>query len=126
MTEEYGFEILAKNLKELRKRQGLTQAELARELNISRSCLANYESCKRRPHTEMIRYIAEYFGMDTASLVDRIPVAYAEMPNGKDAHYAQSMTGERLDISGISPAAKIALMEFYQYLIDKARKAENE
>lgn len=41
---EKEFEIFAKRLKELRSVEGLTQAKLAKRLNVSRSCLANYES----------------------------------------------------------------------------------
>lgn len=65
---EKEFEIFAKRLKELRSVEGLTQAKLAKRLNVSRSCLANYESHKRKPDEEMVRTIANYFGVSEAYL----------------------------------------------------------
>ncbi|MDF2884955.1 MAG: family transcriptional regulator [Clostridiaceae bacterium] len=45
----------------LRKERGLTQEELADELNISRSEYAHYESGKRKPTVEIMIIIADYY-----------------------------------------------------------------
>lgn len=45
----------------LRKKRGLTQFELAKLLNISKSALGMYETDKREPNFETLIQIADYF-----------------------------------------------------------------
>lgn len=45
-------------LKEIRKKAGFTQKELAENTEISRSTIANYESGKREPDIENLCIIA--------------------------------------------------------------------
>lgn len=45
----------------LRKKKRLTQLELAKRLNISKSTLGMYEINKREPNFEMLIQLAEYF-----------------------------------------------------------------
>ena len=45
---------IAKRLKELREKHNLTQEELAKELNVSRTTISNYENGSRSPDIEMI------------------------------------------------------------------------
>ena len=51
-------------LLELRNEIGLTQAELARRLDISRSTLGMYETGKREPDIESLERIADFFNVD--------------------------------------------------------------
>lgn len=53
----------------LRKRKGLTQAELAAALNISQSTVTMYERGKRKPTLEDAEAIADYFNVDMNTLV---------------------------------------------------------
>lgn len=66
-------------LKDLRKKEGLSQAELAEILGISKSAVGMYEQSKRSPHSDdLLKKIAGHFGVtidylkgyspDTASL----------------------------------------------------------
>lgn len=50
-------------LKYLRKREGISQAELALRLNISPSAIGNYESGTRMPTTEIEEALADYFNV---------------------------------------------------------------
>jgi len=51
-------------LKELRKREGLTQEQLAKILGVSKSTVGMYEQSQRRPHSdELLMRIAGYFGV---------------------------------------------------------------
>ena len=61
------METFAKKLSELRKQKGLSQEELATDLNISQSSVSNYESGVTKPDTDILQKIAEYF---------KVPVAY--------------------------------------------------
>lgn len=58
----------ASNLVWLRKKRGLSQEELARNLDISRSTLANYEQGTRFPDKDIEERIAKYFGVTLDTL----------------------------------------------------------
>lgn len=58
----------ANMLKYLRERDGYTQEELAKRLNISRSALANYEQGRRTPNHELEETIADLFNVDLNTL----------------------------------------------------------
>ena len=61
------METFAKKFSELRKQKGLSQEELATDLNISQSSVSNYESGVTKPDTDILQKIAEYF---------KVPIAY--------------------------------------------------
>lgn len=119
MTEN---EYFAKRLSELRKAASLTQVELARRLNVSRSCLANYESCRRYPNFGILQLVAEYFDVSINYLVGKEDLdSFSEKTKRQNFELSRILTEKsNLDISGVSPAAKIALIEFYQYLSEKS------
>ncbi len=54
-----------KTLAELRKKAGLSQAELAIELDISSSSIAMYEIGARTPPLKKAQRIARFFGVQT-------------------------------------------------------------
>ncbi len=127
MTEKE-IEIFAKRLKELRIVEGLTQEKLAKKLNISRSCLANYESCKRKPNEDIVSSIANYFGVNEGYLTGNKLTFF---PIGDDKEFDVDLSDVlssdgQLDISGISPTAKIALIEFYNYLMSRVQNEHDE
>lgn len=50
------------NLKKLRESKGLTQRDLANEMQIAKTTLCYYEQGKISPSVEMITKLADYFG----------------------------------------------------------------
>lgn len=64
----------AKRLKELRVSRGLTQDDLARELNLVKSSISMYENGKRKPSFEVLEAIADYFNVNMATLYSSAPV----------------------------------------------------
>ena len=62
---------LGKNLKALRLRQHLTQAELAEKLGISRVNYTRYETGAVRPDYETIILIADFYDVSLDELFDR-------------------------------------------------------
>lgn len=56
-------------LKELRKGLGLTQAELAEKLNISKSAIVQYEGDKRKPNLKALNSIEDFFGVGSNYLM---------------------------------------------------------
>ena len=62
---------LGKRLKALREREGLTQVELAKKLNISNTTLSQYESSTRVPSDDIKILIADYFKINLDYLLGR-------------------------------------------------------
>lgn len=60
-----------KVLKSLRTTQGLTQDELAKALEISRSAIGMYERGDREPDYETLETIADYFNVSIDYLLGR-------------------------------------------------------
>lgn len=58
-------------LKELRYEKGLSQLDLAKDLNISRSSLCNYELGRREPSLEVLELISDYFNVDMDYLLGK-------------------------------------------------------
>ncbi|EAG5608868.1 XRE family transcriptional regulator, partial [Listeria monocytogenes] len=50
-------------LRSLRENKNLTQQKVADDLNIKRENLSNYERNKREPDYEMLKKLAEYYGV---------------------------------------------------------------
>lgn len=58
-------------LKELRSKNGITQAELAAILKTAKSTISMYEQGKREPSFETLEAIADYFNVDMDYLMGR-------------------------------------------------------
>ena len=54
------------NLKKLRQDNNLTQEELAKKINTSRSNIANYENDKNMPSVDILEKISKIFNWRTA------------------------------------------------------------
>jgi len=52
-------EVLATNLKEYRRKLGMTQEELAEKANVSTHYIAMIETCKKYPKPDMLEHIAK-------------------------------------------------------------------
>jgi transcriptional regulator with XRE-family HTH domain len=51
-------EVLAKNLKETRRKRGFTQEQLAEKANVSTHYIAMIETCKTFPKPEMLEHLS--------------------------------------------------------------------
>src|SRR6188474_358945 len=81
--------MLCTNLKYLRKRLGITQAQLAEKLNIKRSLIGAYEEGRAEPKLSTLVSIARLFGISLDSLITQdhsqiIPVVAQEEPNSQE------------------------------------------
>ena len=61
-------EILATNLKENRRKLGLTQDELAEKAGVSTHYIAMIETCKKYPKPDMLEQIAKTLGIEPYKL----------------------------------------------------------
>lgn len=60
-------------LKSLRLQNKMTQEELSRKLNMSKSAISMYESGVRKPNFETLETIADIFNVDINTLMDKKP-----------------------------------------------------
>ena len=58
-------------VKELRKKKGIQQKELALEIGVSRPTVSEWESNKKDPSGERLKRLAEYFGVDELVILGR-------------------------------------------------------
>jgi len=63
--------MLGERLAQLRKERDLTQEQLAKIFNMSRSTYAQYEVDRRHPDYNTLKMIAEYFNVSTDYLLGR-------------------------------------------------------
>lgn len=70
--------MLGKRIIMLRKKAGLTQEELAKKLNVSRSALSQYELGTREPNYDLLLKIADFFEV-TADYLLRGEEHYKEL-----------------------------------------------
>ena len=62
--------MLSKKIKELRKKKGLTQEDLANALNVSRQAITKWETGDGNPDIENLKNIALYFHVSVDYLID--------------------------------------------------------
>ena len=55
----------------LRKRNGYTQVDLSKMLNIQQTSYSKYEKNQRQPDYETIKKIADFYGVTTDYLLER-------------------------------------------------------
>ena len=63
--------MFSEKLKEIRRRDGITQLQAARQLGVSLGAVGNWESGKRTPDAEMLVQIADTFGVTVDYLLGR-------------------------------------------------------
>ena len=63
--------VFSDNIKKLRKVKGVTQKQLAEELNISENGFQNYELDTRKPYNDILIALADYFDVSIDYLVGR-------------------------------------------------------
>lgn len=67
--KEEKLQILGQRLKKLREEAGLTQEEVAKNLNITASGYGYYEQGRRDPDTDTLRKLAEFYNVSVDYLL---------------------------------------------------------
>ena len=89
-------------LKELRRKEGLTQNALADKLGVTKSVISYYELAERTPSPEMLLKIANVFHVSTDYLLGR-----------------EKIESDFLDLSGLAENDKRILRELTASLREK-------
>ncbi len=81
--------MLDERIKELRLAHGMTQVELARELNVSKQCVSNWENNNIQPSVDMLVKIASFFSVSTDYLLgldNRKTIDVSSLSDTQKAH----------------------------------------
>ena len=78
--------IVAKNLSDLRKRNGLTQAELAEKLNYSDKAVSKWEKGESLPGVEVLYKLSKLYEVSLDYIVGEETVKSAPTPNTRRKH----------------------------------------
>lgn len=126
MTLE-NLEQIGHRIRKVRHAHNLTQQEMADQLHITRSCLANYERGARQPPIEFLHYLAKNFQVDLDYLLGNTnsPLKENFIKEFFSATRYISKDG-RLDISMLTPTHKIFAVEFVNYLRITERKEKSQ
>lgn len=73
------YKIIGSKIKQRREESKLTQEEIAKELNLSRASIANYESGKQRISVAELYNLAERFGIDIMDILPSLKVIKREV-----------------------------------------------
>jgi transcriptional regulator with XRE-family HTH domain len=104
------------NLRSLREHDGLSQAELARRLGISHQRYNYYESGRSEPDQQMLKHIAEYYGIPASELLVDLTegattLIRAQLPP-RLAEYIEGYASTQGKT--VSEAITLMLMEYYE------------
>ena len=99
----------------LRKREELSQQELADELGVARSCIGMYETAKREPDLNSLKAIADFFDVSTDYLLGR------EQPN-KDYESDELVILSR-NVKKLSPEERKQLLEMAKIMFKEEFKS---
>ena len=112
MTDKPSY-ILSQRLKTLRREKNITQYEMASMFKVTRSCISNWETGKREPEKVVLKELARYFDVSIDYLL-----GLTEYKKNVDETIENT---KQLDLSPLSMRQRIAIKEYYEYLMDKKK-----
>jgi transcriptional regulator with XRE-family HTH domain len=118
--------MLDMNIKKLRKSIGITQKELAEQLNISPSTIAMYESGRRDPDTETLQKIANFFDVSVDYLLG-LDIKKKRSTEAQDFEQNVKKLDENVgivfnDLAGLDDEDFEQFKQIYEFLKSKKKK----
>lgn len=105
-------------LRQIRERAGLSQAETARRLGISRQAYSNYELGKRQADYETLLKLGELFGVSVEELISDKQYIINEIQRIKENAPDDEVRGEIMKlISGLSDSQAKQLRDFLKGML---------
>ena len=84
---------LYEKLRRLRGEAQMTQAEVAEKLNVTRQTISSYESGRTQPDVEMLKHLAEVYGVSVQELLCAEAEETDEMPSGRALRFLRITEG---------------------------------
>ncbi|WP_426578917.1 helix-turn-helix domain-containing protein [Bacillus altitudinis] len=115
--------LFGKRITTLRKKAGLTQEELAKKLNVTRSALSQYELGTREPNYDLLLKIADFFEVTVDYLIGR-----SDNPDYKIIDENKIESDPDLQIAfnaatDFSEEARKQTIDFINYIREKEKKS---
>ncbi|WP_144456885.1 helix-turn-helix domain-containing protein [Bacillus pumilus] len=115
--------LFGKRITTLRKKAGLTQEELAKKLNVTRSALSQYELGTREPNYDLLLKIADFFEVTVDYLIGR-----SDNPDYKIIDDNKIESDPDLQIAfnaatDFSEEARKQTIDFINYIREKEKKS---
>lgn len=96
--------MIAQRLIELRHKKGITQQDVATNINISRTTYAHYEISRREPDNETLAKIANFFGVSTDYLLGLTDLPKPYVLNENSPLYTYVLAALKDEKEGFTPA----------------------
>lgn len=109
-------------LKKLRQDNKLTQDELAKKIETSRSNIANYENDKNMPSVDILEKISELFNVSIDYLLGKTDKNNTISFKEDEIYIALSKS----DRGYISDEVKDKILEFAKFTIEQEKKKKNK
>ena len=91
--------MFSKNLKELRLKANLTQAQIAQELDITQQSYQKWESGKSKPTLNTLEMFSDFFGVSIEELLSDGTVRIESILNAdKISYMSQLLSDETVDL----------------------------
>lgn len=113
------------NLKEIRKKQHITQVELAKKCHVSQGTIANWESGTRTPDIETITEIASILNVSVDSLVGNEVAKPAANAKKLPSEYIRMVPVFESVSAGFGVGAENAVIEFIPLFIQSDYEYEH-
>lgn len=113
---------VGENIRKLREQSGLSQTELGKKVNKTRSCISQWENGKSYPRMGMVETLANIFNVPISQIIDSsVTYGFVNMPTYKDVHERELIDTFRT----ITPEGQRQLM-IYARGIAATYKAEDD
>ena len=97
-SENGGIDVFSENLRNLRKKAGLSQREFAEKIGMSTSAVGMYEQGRREPEPQMLLKIAKVLQVTVEQLLEEEPTV--ELGEMVEAVLQNMMARENLTMDG--------------------------
>lgn len=126
-SEKALYSLVKKNMRKLRKKHKLTQAEVAQKLGITVQHYQQIESGKTPPNLRIVSKMCEVFGVHPSyffseadlSVIDKDGQVLAEDLSTNDLLILRSS-------SGLSPEAQESVLEYIRFKYFEANEKQNK
>ena len=112
-------------VKELRKKKGIQQKELAIEIGVSRPTVSEWESGKKDPSGERLKRLAQYFDVDELVVLGKNVVDLNNPQNLPETEQIKKILIEQIGTPPKTDEAKIISMGIDRLPKEKREQALN-
>jgi len=122
MDEKKRMKIIAENITHFRKQRGITQKELAKEVEITASTMTDYMKLRSAPSFGVIQKLADYFGVKKSDIDTTFKEESSSLPDAPDL-LTQQITDK---VVQLTPPNKRIVLRTSEELLEAQKGEGNE